>query len=89
MEILDRKGYVGRITYEYKNDLGQVTQSKTLIKRGVKSGMGYLTDKAFVSNVKSTIAHLLKRDSIRILKVERMDVATCVLATTILEADDL
>ena len=82
MDILDQKGWVGRITYFYNSK-----ESVSLVHRSSRSGMGYLTEKAFMSNLKARVQALVNQ-GLDVTKVEKLEAATVVIASTIVNPKD-
>jgi len=83
VDILDQKGWVGRITYVYNGN-----ESVSLVHRSTRSGMGYLTEKAFMSNLKARVKSLVER-GIDVTKVEKVEAATVVITSELVEPKDL
>jgi hypothetical protein len=93
LDVLDSKGYVGRITYRYfPQDIadplkpwakeGEFTY---FVAKSSHSGLGYLTEKAFLKNLK----HAISATHIEILKVEKLTVANVALESVVLTPQDL
>lgn len=94
-DILDSKGFVGRITFRYSDaDIADPNKSwakegefTTLVARSSRSGLGYLTEKAFMKNLKIHVKSL--SSVVEVIKVERLIVANVAMESTVLTPDDL
>lgn len=92
-DILDQKSYVGRVTYKFKPEdiwdpqkpWAKEGEFTYLVARSTRSGLGYLTEKAFMKNLKAHLA----RDNIEVIKVERLVVANVAIESTVLTPADL
>jgi hypothetical protein len=92
-DILDSKGFVGRVTYRYlPQDIADPLKPWAkegeftfLVTRSSRSGLGYLTEKAFLKNLKKAIS----ATHFEILKVEKLTVANVALESVVLTPQDL
>lgn len=88
MEKLEEVTKVGRITWEYK-DGTQVKQVTTLVERSYRTGIhGYKTEKALLKNMKQSIVNTVRQGH-EVIKVEILEVATCVIKQTEVAPDTL
>lgn len=94
-DVLDTKGFVGRITYRFTDTAiadpnipwakeGEFTM---LVARSSRNGLGYLTEKAFMKNLKQRIGSF--GGTAEVLKVERLVTANVAMESTVLTPDDL
>lgn len=94
-DILDSKGFVGRITFRYRpQDIAdpQKPWAKEgefhfLVARSSRSGLGYLTEKAFLKNLKLSVAS--SNAQVEVIKVEKLTVANVAMESIVLTPQDL
>jgi hypothetical protein len=94
-DILDSKGFVGRITFCYRpQDIADpqkpwATEGEFhyLVARSSRSGLGYLTEKAFLKNLKAAVAR--SNVQVDVIKVEKLIVANVAMESIVLTSQDL
>lgn len=92
-DILDSKGFVGRITYRYlPQDIADPLKPWAkegefiyLVSRSSRTGLGYLTEKAFLKNLRNAVM----TRSLDVIKVEKLTVANVAMESVVLTPQDL